>query len=79
MLFITSNFFYKLPPLHFFSVASYLKQLLAESGIVLDLGLVQTAYANGSSTEYITNKLVSQSSNSYCGRNLLIVKKPGQI
>jgi len=38
-------------------IASYLKQLLAESGIVLDLGLVQTAYANGSSTEYITNKL----------------------
>merc|ERR1712156_268180 len=41
----------------FFSVAGYLKQLLAESGIILDLGLVQTAYANGSSTEYITNKL----------------------
>jgi len=38
-------------------IAGYLKQLLAESGIVLDLGLVQTAYANGSSTEYITNNL----------------------
>ena len=42
-----------------FLVAGYLKELLAESQISnLDLGLVQTAYANGSSTEYITSKLV---------------------
>ena len=46
----------------FFSVASYLKDLLKESGIVLDkkCAIVQTAYANGSSTEYITNTLVSE-------------------
>ena len=33
-------------------------ELLRESGLKLRLGLVQTAYANGSSTDYITNKLV---------------------
>ena len=46
----------------FFSVASYLKELLADSGIVLEkkCAIVQTAYANGSSTEYITNTLVSE-------------------
>jgi len=40
-------------------IGSYLKELLVESKIVLDRGLalVQTAYANGSSTEYITNTL----------------------
>lgn len=39
-------------------VAGYLKNLLSVSGLQLNLGLVQTAYANGSSTNYITNKLV---------------------
>ncbi|XP_071171739.1 phosphoacetylglucosamine mutase-like isoform X1 [Mytilus edulis] len=38
-------------------VAGYLKNLMSESGLTLNLGLVQTAYANGSSTDYITNKL----------------------
>jgi len=38
-------------------IAGYLKELLAESGITLNLGLVQTAYANGSSTKYITDQL----------------------
>jgi len=40
-------------------IASYLKELLADSGIVLEkkCAIVQTAYANGSSTEYITNTL----------------------
>ncbi|XP_052098534.1 phosphoacetylglucosamine mutase-like [Mytilus californianus] len=38
-------------------VAGYLKNLMSESGLKLNLGLVQTAYANGSSTDYITNKL----------------------
>ena len=32
--------------------------MLAESKIELNLGLVQTAYANGSSTKYITKELV---------------------
>ena len=42
------------------SVASYLKELLSAAHISnLNLGLVQTAYANGSSTNYITKKLVS--------------------
>ena len=39
-------------------VAGFLKELLALSGLSLDLGLVQTAYANGNSTNYITSKLV---------------------
>ena len=38
-------------------IAGYLKDLLEESGLKLKLGLVQTAYANGSSTKYITEKL----------------------
>lgn len=38
-------------------VAGYLKNLLNETGIQLNLGLVQTAYANGSSTNYITSHL----------------------
>ena len=44
----------------FSSVAAYLKELLSAAHIDgLKLGLVQTAYANGSSTNYITKKLVS--------------------
>ena len=39
-------------------IAGYFKELLTESGLDLSLGLVQTAYANGSSTKYITEKLV---------------------
>ena len=39
-------------------VAGYFKEMLKESGVDLALGLVQTAYANGSSTKYITEKLV---------------------
>ncbi|XP_043216071.1 phosphoacetylglucosamine mutase-like isoform X2 [Amphibalanus amphitrite] len=38
-------------------VAGYLRELLEASGLQLDLGLVQTAYANGSSTKYITEQL----------------------
>jgi phosphoacetylglucosamine mutase len=38
-------------------VAGYLKDLVQETGLSLNLGLVQTAYANGSSTNYITKKL----------------------
>ena len=39
-------------------IAGYIKDLLSSSGIELHLGLVQTAYANGSSTDYINAKLV---------------------
>lgn len=39
-------------------VAGYLKELLQQSNITLMLGLVQTAYANGASTDYISNNLV---------------------
>ena len=47
----------------FSSVAAYLKELLSAAHIDgLKLGLVQTAYANGSSTNYITKKLVSSDS-----------------
>lgn len=38
-------------------VASYFKELLETSGLSLQLGLVQTAYANGGSTDYISNIL----------------------
>lgn len=42
-------------------IASYVKQLLSVSGLSdsIALGLVQTAYANGASTDYISQKLVS--------------------
>ncbi|KAJ8920194.1 hypothetical protein NQ315_011855 [Exocentrus adspersus] len=38
-------------------VAAYLKEIVQKTGIDLNMGLVQTAYANGASTEYITEKL----------------------
>ncbi|XP_064631182.1 phosphoacetylglucosamine mutase-like isoform X2 [Lineus longissimus] len=38
-------------------IAGYLMELLRESGLKLYLGLIQTAYANGSSTNYIVNEL----------------------
>lgn len=38
-------------------VATYFKELLETSGLSLQLGLVQTAYANGGSTNYISNIL----------------------
>ncbi|ESO82826.1 hypothetical protein LOTGIDRAFT_229832 [Lottia gigantea] len=38
-------------------VAGYLQDLVSRSGLDLNLGLVQTAYANGSSTQYITQQL----------------------
>jgi len=40
-------------------IAGHIKHLLASSGLsdVIKLGLVQTAYANGSSTEYISSSL----------------------
>ena len=44
----------------YFAVAGYIKELLSDVGLELNLGLVQTAYANGSSTKYITDKLVGQ-------------------
>ncbi|XP_076060612.1 phosphoglucomutase 3-like protein nst [Oratosquilla oratoria] len=37
--------------------AGYIQELLTVSGLDLSLGLVQTAYANGASTEYINKKL----------------------
>ena len=41
-------------------IAGFIKELLTESGLDLSLGMVQTAYANGSSTKYITEKLVQK-------------------
>ncbi len=41
-----------------FLVAGYIQQLIKQSGLDLKVGLVQTAYANGSSTEYINKTLV---------------------
>ncbi|XP_066254329.1 phosphoacetylglucosamine mutase [Euwallacea similis] len=38
-------------------IAGYLKEVLEKTGLKLHLGLVQTAYANGASTDYITNEL----------------------
>lgn len=39
-------------------VAAYLQEMLQKTGLSLKMGLVQTAYANGASTEYIAEKLV---------------------
>ncbi|KAL1513777.1 hypothetical protein ABEB36_003142 [Hypothenemus hampei] len=38
-------------------IAGYLKEILEKTGLKLNLGLVQTAYANGASTDYITKEL----------------------
>ncbi|XP_055530328.1 phosphoacetylglucosamine mutase [Wyeomyia smithii] len=38
-------------------IAGYLKTLVERCGIQLEMGLVQTAYANGASTDYIVNQL----------------------
>lgn len=38
-------------------VASFIGELVSESGTGLNVGVIQTAYANGSSTDYITNGL----------------------
>lgn len=38
-------------------IAAYLKELLTASKLDIQLGLVQTAYANGASTNYISNEL----------------------
>lgn len=40
-------------------VASYIKELIEESNLDISLGLVQTAYANGASTNYISGLLVN--------------------
>ncbi|KAG8237823.1 hypothetical protein J437_LFUL002432, partial [Ladona fulva] len=38
-------------------VADYINELLQECNLKLDMGVVQTAYANGASTKYLTEKL----------------------
>lgn len=40
-------------------VFSYLMDLVTKCGINLKMGIVQTAYANGASTDYIRNELVN--------------------
>lgn len=37
--------------------ASYLKDLVEQTGLIIKLGLIQTAYANGASTNYISELL----------------------
>lgn len=44
--------------LSFAHVFSYLMDLVVKCGIDLKLGIVQTAYANGGSTDYIEKELV---------------------
>jgi len=39
-------------------VAGYIKDLFIASGLDVNVGLVQTAYSNGNSTKYVTEKLV---------------------
>ena len=41
-------------------LTTLLMELVKNSGLQLDFGLVQTAYANGNSTNYINNNLVSK-------------------
>ncbi|XP_065088319.1 phosphoacetylglucosamine mutase [Ochlerotatus camptorhynchus] len=38
-------------------IAAYLKDLVEKCGVEIEMGLVQTAYANGASTDYIVNQL----------------------
>uniref|UniRef100_A0A182N917 Phosphoacetylglucosamine mutase n=1 Tax=Anopheles dirus TaxID=7168 RepID=A0A182N917_9DIPT len=38
-------------------LAGYLKDLIEQCGVQLAMGLVQTAYANGASTDYIVNRM----------------------
>ncbi|ORY77999.1 Phosphoacetylglucosamine mutase [Leucosporidium creatinivorum] len=38
-------------------VAGFIMDLVKEAGLELEVGVVQTAYANGASTEYLTNKV----------------------
>uniref|UniRef100_A0A8D8L5B8 Phosphoacetylglucosamine mutase n=2 Tax=Culex pipiens TaxID=7175 RepID=A0A8D8L5B8_CULPI len=38
-------------------ISGYLKELVEKCGVELEMGLVQTAYANGASTDYIVNQL----------------------
>uniref|UniRef100_A0A4Y0BMN9 Phosphoacetylglucosamine mutase n=1 Tax=Anopheles funestus TaxID=62324 RepID=A0A4Y0BMN9_ANOFN len=38
-------------------LAGYLKDLIEQCGVQLEMGLVQTAYANGASTDYIVNRM----------------------
>lgn len=40
-------------------IAGFLIGLVKDSALELDVGVVQTAYANGASTEYLTKVLVS--------------------
>lgn len=39
-------------------IAGYIMELVQTSNVGVSLGLVQTAYANGNSTDYINNQLV---------------------
>ncbi|XP_055609008.1 phosphoacetylglucosamine mutase [Uranotaenia lowii] len=38
-------------------IAGFLKELVEKCGVDINMGLVQTAYANGASTDYIVNQL----------------------
>lgn len=42
-----------------FALYRYLKDLVEKCGVEIEMGLVQTAYANGASTDYIMNQLVN--------------------
>lgn len=45
--------------IYFHFTFRYFQDLLSKSNLQLKIGLVQTAYANGASTDYIENKLVN--------------------
>lgn len=51
---VNLNFFFA------FLLNSYLMDLVTKCGIDLKFGIVQTAYANGGSTDYIQKELVWQ-------------------
>jgi hypothetical protein len=55
---IYSQFYIQCFALSTLAVADYLMELVQRSKQDLQLGLVQTAYANGSSTNYISKTLV---------------------
>ena len=49
-------------------MAGYIKQLIQASQLDLKVGLVQTAYANGSSTHYVTQSMVQYHKNQNFGK-----------
>lgn len=76
-IFKTDNFFHLLDGDKIATlIASYLVGLVRKCGLELNLGIVQTAYANGNSTAYIQDELVSYDTPNYniCVRKCFLLE-----